>query len=137
MSENTSSLAARNRRNTRRLGLWTFAWLVTMALVAFGPVFLWDKDPMITGGFIVINLVFGAGMIVANVRHVRDLDELQKQIQLQAMGISLGIGLIVGLSYSMLDITDLISWDAEISHLVFVQALSYLAATVIWTRKYQ
>ncbi len=108
-----------------------------MALVAFGPVFLWDKDPMITGVFIVINLGFGAGMIFANVRHVQGLDELQKQIQLEAMGISLGVGLIVGLSYSMLDITDLINWDAEISHLVLVQGLTYLSAVIIGTWRYK
>ncbi len=137
MSENTSSFAARNRRNTVRLGAWTFAWLVTMALVAFGPVFLWDKDPLITGVFIVINLGLGAGMIYANVRHVRDLDELQKQIQLEAMGLSLGVGLIVGLSYSMMDITDLIGWDAEISHLVFVQGLTYMSAVAVGTWRYK
>ena len=137
MSEDTSSFAARNRRSTVRLGAWTFAWLVTMAMVAFGPVFLWDKDPMITGVFIVINLGVGAGMIVANIRHVQDMDELQKQIQLEGMGISLGVGLIVGLSYSMLDITDLITWDAEISHLVLVQGLTYLSAILVGTWRYK
>ncbi len=137
MSNEANTRTAREYRNTKRLGAWTAAWLVTLALVAFGPVYLWDKEPLITGAFIVINLGIGGGMIVANIRFVAGLDELQKQIHLEAMGISLGVGLIVGLSYSMLDITDLVSWDAEISHLVFVQGITYLVAMGIASRRYK
>ena len=137
MSKEASTRRSREHMNTRRLGAWTLAWLVTLALVAFGPVFIWDKAPLITGAFIVINLGIGGGMIFANVRFVQDLDELQKQIHLEAMGISLGVGLIVGLSYSMLDITDLVSWNAEISHLVFVQGVTYLVAMGLATRRYK
>ncbi|MEM1175874.1 MAG: hypothetical protein AAGI27_13770, partial [Pseudomonadota bacterium] len=128
MSKEASTRTAREFHNTKRLGAWTAAWLVTLALVAFGPVYLWDKEPLITSAFIVINLGIGGGMIIANIRFVADLDELQKQIHLEAMGISLGVGLVVGLSYSMLDITNLVSWNAEISHLVFVQGITYLVA---------
>ena len=137
MSNEASTRTVREHRNTKRLGAWTFAWLITLALVAFGPVFIWDKQPLITGAFIVINLGIGGGMIFANIRFVADLDELQKQIHLEAMSISLGVGLIVGLSYSMLDITDLVSWNAEISHLVFVQGITYLVAIGLGNRRYK
>ena len=137
MSKEAVTRSSREHLNTKRLGAWTFAWLVTLALIAFGPVYIWDREPLITGVFIVINLGIGSGMILANIRFVQDLDELQKQIHLEAMGISLGVGLIVGLSYSMLDITDLVSWNAEISHLVFVQGLTYLAAMGLATRRYK
>ena len=33
-----------NRKNTRRLALWTTAWLITLALVAFGTKFIWNYN---------------------------------------------------------------------------------------------
>ncbi|MEM6513173.1 MAG: hypothetical protein AAF660_09180 [Pseudomonadota bacterium] len=137
MAHDTRSRVSRNLHDTRRLAVWTLAWLVTLALVAFGPVLLWDKNPLITGALIVLNLGIGSGMIIANIRFVAGLDDLQRQIQLEAMGIALGVGLIVGLSYSMLDITDLVAWNAEISHLVFVQGFTYLGAVLLASRRYQ
>jgi len=76
-------------------------------------------------------------MILANKRHLRGLDELQQKIQLEAMALSLGIGLIVGLGYSNLDVTDVIGFDAEISHMVILMGLTYLVGVISGTRKYR
>jgi hypothetical protein len=63
--------------------------------------------------------MIGIGMILANRRLRLGLDELQQKIQLNAMGLSLGVGFIVGLSDSNLDITNLITGHADISHFTF------------------
>ena len=39
---------ARTVRNTIRLGFWTGAWLVTMAVAVFGPKFIWDFNTVPT-----------------------------------------------------------------------------------------
>lgn len=132
----SGSWAARSRRNTVRLGIWTAAWLVTMAIAVFGPLLVWDSAPL-TVIAIIANLAAGAGMIVANKNHLRGLDEMQQKIQLEAMALALGVGLVVGLAYSAMDITNLISVDAEISHLVFVVSLTYLAGVFLGRRNYQ
>ena len=125
------------RRQTVRLAYWTLAWVVTMAIATFGPQFAWTEGSALTPVAIAINLLIGFGMIWANKEHLRSLDEMQQRIQLEAMGIALGVGLVVGLAYSNLDISNLISADAEISYLVIVVALTYLASVVIGTRKYR
>ena len=125
------------KRHTIRLAYWTLAWLVSMALATFGPRYLWPEASVITVIAIGFNLVIGFGMIVANKNHLRSLDELQQKIQLEAMGITLGVGLVVGLAYSNLDVSNVIAADADISHLVVVMALTYLASIVIGTRKYR
>jgi len=125
------------KRHTIRLAYWTLAWLVSMALATFGPRFLWQEAAVITVVAIGINLLIGFGMIVANKNHLRSLDELHQKIHLEAMGITLGVALVVGLAYSVLDMNNVIASDAEISHLVFVMGLTYLASIVIGTRKYQ
>ncbi|MEJ2385128.1 MAG: hypothetical protein P8Y54_12155 [Xanthomonadales bacterium] len=133
---NHTTRAALTRRNTVTLAKWTAAWLVTMALAVFGPRFIWDYAMVGTLSAIALNLVAGFGMIVANIRHLKGLDELQQKIQLEAMGLALGVAVVVGLAYSSLDITNVISFDAEISHLVVIVALTYLAGVLVGQRRY-
>ena len=108
-----------------------------MAIATFGPQFLWDAGSPLTVVAIAVNLLTGFGMIWANKQHLLGLDELQQRIHLEAMGITLGVGLVVGLAYSSLDIANVISTDAEISHLVILMGLTYLAGVIIGTRKYR
>jgi hypothetical protein len=86
---------------------------------------------------ILINLGIGVGMILANKQHLQGLDELQQKIQLEAMALSLGVGLVGGLGYSLLDTTKLISSDAEISHLVILMSLTYLGGVIAGNRRYK
>jgi uncharacterized protein YacL len=123
------------RRQTRRLGYWTAAWLLTMAIANFGPKFFWDSNDLMTIAAIGLNLLIGIGMIVANKDHLRSLDEMHQKIQLEAMGLTLGIGLVVGLAYSNLDIANIVSFDAEIAHVVILMSLTYLATLITLTRK--
>ena len=125
------------KRQTIRLAYWTLAWLVSMAVATFGPLVLWSSNKTITLIAIGVNVAIGFGMIWANKNHLQSLDELQRKISLEAMGFALGVGLVVGLAYSNLDVANIIGFDAEISHLVILVALTYLAAIVRGNRKYQ
>lgn len=136
-STGSGDWSARHKKNVVTLAGWTLAWLVTMALAVFGPQFLWESAPTPTMIAIVVNLLAGIGMIVANKNHLQGLDELQQRIQLEAMALALGVGLIVGLAYSTMDITNLIAYDAEISHLVILTSLTYLVGVLMGRRKYQ
>lgn len=127
----------KTRKNTLVLGYWTAGWLASMALATFGPVSLWKFDTTLTVMAVLVNLGVGFGMILANKRHLKGLDELHQKIQLEAMAISLGIGLVGGLAYSILDTTNVISFHAEISHLVILLGLSYLGGIIFGHRRYQ
>ena len=122
---------------TKLLALWTTLWVTTLALVVFGNLYLWSDNNTITIILLIINLLIGVGMIIANIKHLKSLDELQRKIHLEAMGLSLGIALVLGISYSTMDVTNLINFDAEISHLVIVIGLSYFAGVVIGQYRYR
>ena len=123
--------------NTRRLAFWTGAWVLTMALANFGPIFVWSGDKLWSFLAIALNTAFGVMMILANKKQLQSLDEMQQRIQRDAMGVTLGVGLVVGLSYSNLDITGLIPGDAEISVLVIIMGLTYAVTTLLAGRKYR
>jgi len=119
-----------------QLATWTGLWVVSQAVAAFGPLFLWGEQPVFTVIAIIATLLFGLGMIRANIDHLRSLDELQQKIHLEAMGLTLGLVLVFGLSYSLLDTTNLIPFDAEISVVVIFMGLTYLAAVMVNNWRY-
>lgn len=124
------------KHNQGRLAIWTFAWTASTALAAFGPKFLWDESKGLTAMAILLNVGIGIGMILANRRLIEGLDELERKIHLESLALTLGLTLVVGIGYSLLDTTNIIPWDAEISFLVIFMGLCYLAAVVINQRRY-
>lgn len=124
------------KKKTKTLAFYTALWTLTMALATFGPKFIWDDNKLLTALGVIINAFFGALMILANIRHLQSLDELQKKIQLEGMAIALGVGIVGGLSYSLLDTTNLIAQDAEISFLVILIALTYFFSVLIGQKRY-
>ena len=125
------------KKRTKQLAIWTMLWTLSMALASFGPKFLWDNNTVLTILAILVNLAMGVGMILANRRFVNEGDELEKKIQLESMGLTLGLAVVVGLSYSLLDTTNLIPVDAEISNLVIFIGITYITTTLINTKKYR
>ena len=124
-------------KNTKELKIWTFAWTFSMAIATFGPQFLWNVESIGTLLAIIVNLILGVRMILANRKFINSGDELQEKIQLESLGLTLGLAVIVGLSYSLLDQINLISGNAEISVLVLFIGITYLATMTINNRKYK
>ncbi len=137
MKTDSSDWAASTVRNTIHLGYWTGAWVLTMAVANFGPIAVWDSNKLVTLIAILVNLVIGFGMIMANKRHLKGLDEMHQKIQLGAMALSLGVGLVAGLAYSNLDVSNLIAFDAEISHLVILVGLTYMTGVFAGLKRYR
>lgn len=124
-------------RNMLQLAAWTAAWVATLALVKFGPGALWTEQTASTVALIALNFLLGLGVIFSNKRHLQALDELQRAVQLNAMGWALGSGLIGGTTWKVIEGHDLVAFTADIPHLIMLMALVYLAAVVIGMRRYR
>ena len=85
---------------------------------------------------ILSNLALGIKMILVNKDHLSGLDELQRRIQLDAMGISLGAGLILGVTYETLEDIKVIMFEPEISHLIMAMVAVYIISILLGNRKY-
>ncbi len=128
--ENTES-----KKYLPKLAMWTFLWLITMALSSFGPELIWDKNIAITVAVVIINFSVGLMMIWINIKYWKSLDEMMQRIQLDAMGLALGIGVVGGLSYSTLVANEVIFLRSEVSVMVVIMALTYITATVVGVRR--
>ncbi len=133
----TNEYDTRNSNNTRNLKTWTLAWVLSMAVAAFAPKFIWEFNTLLTVIAVLVNLAIGGGMLLANRRYLHGLDEMQQKIMFDAMGLSLGVGLVVGLSYELLEDIKLITFQPEIAHLVIIMCLTYLAGIIAGHRKFK
>ncbi len=124
-------------RNTAQLRWWAAAWCASTALAAFGPKLLWDFNTPLTVAAVLINLSVGIGMIMATTRYLRGLDEMQQKIFLNAGTLTLGVGLVCGLSYDLLEDVRLIGFEPAISHLVILMALTFVASTIYGHGRYR
>lgn len=125
------------KKNLSRLAVWTVTWTLSTALATFGSLFLWEGHQVLTALSIALNIGIGIGMVMANRRLLEGSDELEKKIQMEAMALTLGLTLIVGIAYNIMDTTNIIPWDSEISFLVVFMALFYITAIAFNTRRYR
>ena len=70
-------------------------------------------------------------------QYLLGLDELQRKIQLDAMALTLGVGMVVGVSYELLEDIKLITFEPEISHLILLMCLTYCIGIILGNRRYQ
>lgn len=128
---------SRTRTNVLQLFLWNGAWGAATALMAFGPKFLWNKASVFTLLAVCLDVAVGVGMILANKKYIAELDELQRKVQLNSMGITLGVALIVGVPLSVMDAYDVIPFHADIAYLLILMSLTFAVSNLYGTRRYR
>ena len=110
---------------------------MSTAFLRFGAEYFWDYQAVYSSVALVLHLALGLAMILANVKNLSSLDELQRKITMDAMCITLGVGLIAGIAYEQLEDIRLISYEPEINHLIMLMVFTYIISTLIGNRKYQ
>jgi uncharacterized membrane protein YcfT len=134
---NETICTQQNNTNNFQLALWTLAWVASTAFLRFGAEYIWDYQAAYSIIALITHLALGAAMIMVNVKHLSNIDELQRKITMDAMCITLGVGLIAGIAYEQLEDIKLITFEPEINHLIMLMAITYIIATLIGNKKYQ
>ena len=124
------------KKHTKILMAWTFAWVVSTAILSVGVNYLWD-NLLITKIVLLINLAIGVGMIIANKNLFKHYDELQKKIQFEAMAPTLGLAVVVGLTYEISFDFGVINSEPEFEYLMFFICFSYITSIIINSRRYK
>jgi hypothetical protein len=123
------------KQNKVLLG-WTLAWVVSLAFLTGAENTLWN-DLIYTKIGLLINLVIGIVMIVAHKNLFKTYDELQKKIQFEAMAITLGLAVVVGLTYEVSFDFGVIDKEPEFEYLMLFICFSYVASNIISAIRYK
>jgi hypothetical protein len=105
--------------------------------MSFGPRFLWNKTSAFTLLAVGFNFCVGVGLIVAHKKYLANLDELQRKVYLDALGITVGVVLIVAVPYAVLDRFNIVHLNGEVSDLVILMAVTFLASFLNGTWRYR
>lgn len=132
-----NSYQSRTCKNSIRLACWGGAWVAATALMGFGPRFLWNKASVFTLLAVGLNVAVGVGMILANKRYIAELDELQQKVYLNALGITVGVAVIAGVPFSVLNKYNVIPFQADIPTLVILMSLTYVVAVAYGNWRYR
>ena len=124
------------KKQTKIMLGWTIAWVISLAFLSGGENSLWDSL-LITKIGLIINLAIGIGMIIANKNLFNTYDELQKKIQFEAMAITLGLAVVVGLTYEVSFDFGVIDKEPEFEYLMLFISFSYIASNIINARRYR
>lgn len=137
MKETNQSVDQQAFRILVPTAIWTLLWLATLALARFGPIALWDYQPVVSWIAIAVNVLVGAGWIVAHARYLRRVDDLQRKILMDAMAVALGVGLVGGFAYAVADGADLLSFDGNFAFISALMGVVYAVASVVGTLRYR
>ena len=132
-----SSFESRQRRTTRQCAFWAGVWILATMLFAFGPEFLWPGQLWLTIAVAVINLGVGVGMVLVMRDVLNNTDELHRKVILEAMAIALGVGMVVGTIYPMMESHELAPFDDDMSELILVMGLTFLTSMILGLRRYR
>ena len=126
----------KQKKETKTMLAWCFAWVASLALLSAGVNYLWDSL-LITKIGLLINLAIGIGMIIAHKNLFKTYDELQKKIQFEAMAITLGLVVVVGLTYEVSFDFGIINKEPEFEYLMLFICFSYMATNIINSLRYR
>ena len=126
----------KQKKQTKIMLGWTIAWVASLAFLTGGENSLWD-NLIFTKIGLLINFAIGIGMIIANKNLFKTYDELQKKIQFEAMAITLGLVVVIGLTYEVSFDFGVINSEPEFEYLMIFISISYVVSTLINSRKYK
>jgi len=124
---------------TLHLLITTVVWVATLAVARFGPEALWNAQQLPVASWIAIavNLVAGAVWIVAFLRFLRALDDLQRKIMQDAFAITLGVGWVMGFAWVVADNAGLLPDSVTIAMGPGILAVVFLTAFVVGKFRYR
>ena len=103
----------KDRGNQNRILFWTFSWTLSWVLVSLGLKKDWLPDVIMGIGGTLICAVLGGCMMLAYGRYLREADELRRKIELESFALAVGVGLIGGVSFWILEKSGVIGeWKA-------------------------
>ena len=135
-TNNDAGYSVRCRKNSTRIILWSIAFAGTLVLANKAVLYEWYTSDLIAIGAVVLNALAGIGLIFAFIRSLKEGDDLQRKIQLDALSVAMGVALVGGFSYSLL-VTSGFIIDEEVTDITLLMVVAYMVAVIAGQVRYR
>ncbi|HEV8581300.1 MAG TPA: hypothetical protein VGX68_19720 [Thermoanaerobaculia bacterium] len=112
----------RDRRNQWRITLWAFVWGLSFVVTTWGAKREWWPFGVTLAGVIGTS-IFGIATFLAYRRFLQETDELRRKIEVEALALAFGVGVVGGLTY----------WPLAVSGAVPESGLVYIFVAMFFT----
>lgn len=124
-----------DQKNQRHIILWSLAWILSFLGVNLAIENGWIRSDALALVATIGVTVLGLGVLLAYRRFLSNADELMRKIQLDALALTVGIGVVSGFSYTLLESAGIVA-EAEAMTLVMVMVVTYITGVVVGQRRF-
>ena len=125
----------RDRANGRRVMFWSIGWAASMLFSSAAVSFDWfggGAESLIAAG---ISTLIGLGTVGAYRRFLSETDELRQRIELEALALAFGVGIVGGLAYSQ--VSQSLDWgEPRFAFVMSAMLFVYCAGVILGRRRY-
>ena len=116
----------RDRQNEFRILVWTFLWTAAWLGILFALKRNWLAVGAPAIAATALSTLLGVRMLWAYRRFLIEADELRRKIELEALALAFGIGMVAGITYPILEEAGAIA-EADIYHFMFLLIVTYFS----------
>ena len=127
----------RDRQNMRRVRLWMCAWGLSFVGITAAVRFEWIPTGPIAITATLVCTIFGVVALFAYRRFLREADELRRKIEIEALALAFGAGMVGGMALWLLQRAGAtLVAEADILSVIFIMALANGIGNFLGHRRY-
>ena len=134
MNDDSLTNSQRDCRNQRRIWLRAFLWACSFIAVALGIRMKWLSFGVVLAGVTGSSLL-GLATVLAYHRFLQESDELRRKIEVEALALAFGVGMIGGLAYWLLAVSGAVPVTG-FAYVFSAMLLAYSVGVLIGRRRY-
>ncbi|MCG9738910.1 hypothetical protein L1D32_12130 [Shewanella insulae] len=132
----SKGLPLRDIQNANRVNLLALLWALSLGGTSFLAHQGYLASIWVLASSFILHGVIGIWMLLAFKRFLRQLDEMERKIQLDALALAVGVSIIGFSLYSILDMADLLP-DLKAAYLVVLLSLTYMLGIIFGRLSYR
>ncbi len=126
----------RERRNHHRVVRWALAWVGAWLVFNIGIRRDWLPGGIPAVAATLLTAGLGLGMMLAYRRFLREADELRRKIELDALALAVGVGLVGGVSYWLLQRSGTVAYADVFDVTVLLICFSHAVGVFLGYRRH-
>lgn len=133
----TGPAMTRDLRNRRAVLLWSLAWSISWVGVTWALKSGWLASG--APGFVaaLVSSCLGIGQALAYRCFLNEADEVQRKIEMEALALGFGVGVVGGMAYWLLELSGAVAASkTDLLYVLAVALMTYSAGVLLGKRRY-